>query len=66
MDTLIRVGPDNAVVGTVNVAVRFALLDEEPETMLAVSKHHFVIINPYFPIFSVCGSTKTCAKQDCI
>jgi hypothetical protein len=41
MDTLIRVGPDNAVVGTVNVAVRFALLDEEPETMLAVSKHHF-------------------------
>jgi hypothetical protein len=39
---LIRVGPDNAVVGTVNVAVRFALLDEEPETTCsAVSKHHF-------------------------
>jgi hypothetical protein len=47
---LIRVGPDNAVVGTVNVAVRFALLDEEPETICsAVSKHHFIIINPYFP-----------------
>jgi hypothetical protein len=38
---LIRVGPDT-VVGTVNVAVRFALLDEEPETTCsAVSKHHF-------------------------
>jgi hypothetical protein len=36
------VGPDNAVVGTVKVAVRFALLDEDPETTFsAVSKHHF-------------------------
>jgi hypothetical protein len=52
--------------GTVNVAVRFALLDEEPKQLAQLFQNTiFVIINPYFPIFSVCG-TKTCAKQDCI
>jgi hypothetical protein len=42
IDTLIRVGPAKAEVGTVNVLVRFALLEEDPETISsAVSKVPF-------------------------
>jgi hypothetical protein len=64
IDTLIRVGPAKAEVGTVNVLVRFALLEEDPETISSeFQKFHLIIVNPDFPIFCISCTAKTALNK---